>query len=113
MVIALAFGTSAASDLVSSLVSERVPAWSSALSTFDTYSYMAVFGFWLVMLALPEPARKTVQDSPMRLVFQRWNDTLLSTPFAGQSNLAMASMDSFLPNVERTVERVMARKMTQ
>lgn len=113
MSIALALGTSAASDLVSSLVSERVPVLSSALSTFDTFSYMAVFGFWLVMFAMPEPARKSVQDSPMRLVFQRWNDTLLSTPFAAQSNLAMASMDSFLPNVERTVERVMARKMTQ
>lgn len=83
------------------------------MSTFDAFSYMATFGFWLVIFALPEPARKTVQDSPMRLVFQRWNDTLLSTPFAGQNNLAMASMDSFLPNVERTVERVMARKMTQ
>lgn len=113
MTIALALGTSAALDLISSLVSERVPAWSSALSTFDAFSYMAVFGFWLVMFAIPEPARKSVQDSPMRLIFQRWNDTLLSTPFVSQNNLAMASMDSFLPNVESTVERVMARKMMQ
>ncbi len=113
MAVALALGTSAALDLICSFASERMPAYSSALTTVDTFSYFAVFAFLLVIFALPQPDRKTVQDVPTRLIFQRWNDTLLATPFAMQSNLAMASMDSFLPNVERTVERVMARKMTQ
>lgn len=113
MIIAVALGVGAASDLISSLVAERVPALAASLGTYDMFTYFGMFAFWLVMFNLPQPARKSVEDSPTRLIFQRWNDSLLSTPFAASTNLGMASMESFLPNVERTVERVMARKMTQ
>jgi hypothetical protein len=44
------------------------------------------------------------------LIFQRWNEALISYQHGG--DLAFAPSESFLPSVERTVERVMARKMT-
>ncbi len=112
MSIALALGISAAVDLISSLLRESVPFVAGRVDTANAYIYCGMWAFMLVMFSIPQPERKTVQDSPTRLIFQRWNDTLLATPFAMQSSLASASMDSFLPNVERTVERVMARKMT-
>ncbi len=49
-----------------------------------------------------------------KLIFQRWNEVLVSTPFGSSAATAsMGHLDSFLPNVEQTVDRVMARKMVQ
>jgi hypothetical protein len=41
---------------------------------------------------------------------QRWNEALVSYSYRDSGAAAMA-VDSFLPSVEKTVERVMARKM--
>jgi hypothetical protein len=109
---ALGLSVNAAVGLSSLYFRGHFPAHSSAFDLVETGTYMCMVVAWVICFRLPQPERRTVQDSPTRLIFQRWNDTLLSTPFAMQSSLASASMDSFLPNVERTVERVMARKMT-
>ena len=63
---------------------------------------------------LPEPARKTAQDSPTRLILQRWNDVLMNTPLVSRgpgTELAFSTVDSFIPGVEKTVDRVLSRKM--
>jgi hypothetical protein len=110
---ALGLSTNAAVGLSSLYFRGHFPAFSTGFDVLELGTYLAVVVAWVVCFRLPQPERKTVEDAPTRLIFQRWNETLLSTPFAMQSNPAMAGAGSFFPNVERTVERVMARKMTQ
>jgi len=64
--------------------------------------------FWAYSLTYKTQKKIALMESPSRLIFQRWNESLGSYGFGD-----FATTDSFLPNVERTVERVMARKMTQ
>jgi hypothetical protein len=73
--------------------------------------FTSVLLFWMYLISRPEPARKTVLDSPSRLIFQRWNEVLMATPLVARNNQASLPVESFLPGVERAVERVMARKM--
>ncbi len=108
----IGLSTNAACGLAITFFRTHYPAWDLGFDLAENTIYMGIVAAWIVTFSRPQEGRQNVMDSPRKLIFQRWNDTLLSTPFA-QSNLAMASMDSFLPNVERTVERVMARKMTQ
>lgn len=108
---ALGLGTVAASGLTITFLRTQYPAWGFGLDLIDNLVYVAVVLTWVVCFRLPQPERKTVLDSPAKLIFQRWNEALQASPFATQGNLAVATVDSFLPNVEKTVERVMARKM--
>ena len=110
---ALGLSVNAAIGLSTLYFRGHFPTYNAFFDVLETGTYLCMVMAWVICFRLPQPERRTVQDSPTRLIFQRWNDTLLSTPYAMQSSLASASMDSFLPNVERTVERVMARKMTQ
>lgn len=108
--IALGLGCSAAVDLVASYLRtvfslSQVPLIDIANATV----YMGILAFWGYCMAAPRVERKNVLDSPNRLIFQRWNEALVSYKY-GEGG-AVASVDSFLPTVERTVERVMARKM--
>lgn len=112
--IALGFGTSAATELLTSFLRTR---FNSFFLQFDLLNGAVFLGFivyWAVRMPLPEPQRKNVLDSPSRLIFQRWNEVLMSTPIAAAhgNQLAMAEVDSFIPGVEKTVERIMARKMS-
>lgn len=116
MGIALGFGSYAAIDLIVSYLSIHCSCGQGGAETLgmvDSSAYLASTAFWVIVLALPQPSRKTVLDSPARLIFQRWNEALLASPLASRTNeiAAMSPVESFLPGVERTVERVMARKM--
>jgi hypothetical protein len=71
--------------------------------------FLGVVTFWAVCFRQVEPARKNVLDSPARLIFQRWNEALLSHGY-GQA-VAASSVESFLPGIEKTVDRVMARSV--
>jgi hypothetical protein len=108
--IALGLGTSAATGLIMSYLRTRYPD-SAALGLFDNVSYFGVVVFWAVSLALPQAQRKNVLDSPSRLIFQRWNEALQATPLVHGKGTALASVESFLPGIEKTVDRVMARKV--
>jgi len=112
MCIAMGLGVYSAVDLIVSYL-VMLPSPSVALlGTIDGLVYIGVLAFWGSLLRLPEPARKTVLDSPKRLIFQRWNEALISTTLARRtSGVALTPVESFLPGVEQTVERVMARKM--
>lgn len=107
--IALGLGTSAATGLILSYLRTRYPD-SVALGLFDNVSYLAVVVFWAISLALPQAQRKNVLDSPSRLIFQRWNEALQATPLVHSKGTALASVESFLPGIEKTVDRVMSRK---
>lgn len=112
MCIALGLGAYAAVSLSVSYLSAHFAQWQAALGVADSFAYFVCLVYWAFSLALPEPSRKSVLDSPSRLIFQRWNEALMATPLVGRKNQAVLSpIESFLPGVEQTVERVMARKM--
>ena len=112
MCIALGIGTYAAADLVISRLQTGFPAWQSSLDILSNLFSLAVLLFWTIGLAIREPSRASAQDSPQRLVLERWNEALLASPLTGQeTNPSPASVDSFLPGIERTVDKVLARKI--
>ncbi|HET9366057.1 MAG TPA: hypothetical protein VFP71_13705 [Candidatus Angelobacter sp.] len=114
MSIALGLGIYAAIDLCATYLVDRIPAHAEAFQLFTYVVYAAAASLWAVSLARPEPARNNVLDSPSRLIFQRWNDVLVSTArFSPAPAAVIGGIDSFLPNVEQTVDRVLARKIVQ
>ncbi len=114
MSIGLGLGTFSAIALILCYVQSHLPPGQAHLvPLMSSISSVAITAFWGVSLFLPEPQRKSVSDSPARLIFQRWNESLAGTPLAGGGSLAFAPADSFIPGVEKAVERVLARKMVQ
>lgn len=106
------FGANGALALAKSFVVNRVPAWTYGLEMVSAISALAIFAAWFASFVLPQPARQTAKDSPANLIFQRWNEALMATPLVARKNqAAFAPVESFLPGVEQTVERVLARKM--
>lgn len=111
--LTLGLGITAAVALVTSYVGTAIPAYGSPLDFAYSVVFIGFIGYWAIALYQPEPQRKNVLDSPARLVFQRWNEVLLASPLSSHgSPVAMADVDSFIPGVEKTVERIMARKMS-
>ena len=108
--IALGIGVNAALDLSISYLHSIVPGWNYGLDLLNGVAFAAINACWLASLMLPQPQRKTALDSPTRLIFQRWNEALLATPLVKRTPSPFP-VESFLPGVEQTVERVMARKM--
>lgn len=113
MSIALGLGATAASGLAVTYLATKFPEAGPILGIAENLCYFGAVTFWLGCIAMPAPERQNVLDSPSRLVFQRWNEALVATRFSPVSATSMGSIDSFLPNVEQTVDRVLARKMVQ
>lgn len=111
MGVALGLGINAAMDLTVSYAEGRFPAWGPELAMLNGVVFTGVMAFWAIRFAAKEATPTTAANSPSRLIIQRWNDALISY---GQSDLAVSSaMSAFLPGVEQTVERVLARKIVQ
>jgi len=113
MGIALGLGAGAAMDLTVSYLKVHYPASSDAFGIVNSVFYLGVLCFWASNLAQTEPARSNVLDSPSRLIFQRWNEALTTYSVRGEMAFASSGVESFLPGVEQTVERVLARKIIQ
>jgi len=108
--LAIGLGSTAAADLSISYLRSAFGTYAGQFDIANTLVYLGVLSFWALSISTSTVQEKNVLDSPRRLIFQRWNETLASY---SQGEVAFVSgVDSFLPNVERTVERVMARKMT-
>lgn len=113
MSIALGLGIYAGADLSTTYLIDRLPALASTFQVFTNLVYLGAASLWAYSLAKPEPARSNVLDSPRRLIFQRWNEALLTHTVRGEMAFATGGMESFLPGVEQTVDRVLARKIVQ
>ena len=113
MSIALGLGVYAGVDLSTTYLIDRLPALTVSLQILTTLVYLGAASFWAYSLAKPEPARANVLDSPRRLIFQRWNEALLTHSVRGEMAFAGNGIESFLPGVEKTVDRVLARKIVQ
>jgi hypothetical protein len=91
---------------------QRFPQWAPQFDLANGLIGSGILLMWFINFLLPEPKRRTANDSPGRLILQRWNEVLISTPILSRNNQAALPVESFLPGVERAVERVMARKMS-
>jgi hypothetical protein len=113
MSIAMGLGIYAGIDLSTTYLIDRMPALTAFFQVFTNLVYLGAASLWAYSLAKPEPVRGNVLDSPRRLIFQRWNEALLTHSVRGEMAFAAGGMESFLPGVEQTVERVLARKIVQ
>ena len=113
MSIALGLGVYAGVDLSTTYLIDRLPAMTGPFQILANLTYLGAASLWAYSLAKPEPVRSNVLDSPRRLIFQRWNEALLTHSVRGEMAFAGSGMESFLPGVEQTVERVLARKIVQ
>jgi len=113
MSIAIGLGTSAASGLTVGFLQTRFPEAAVVLGIIENLCYFGAVIFWFTCFRMPAAERKNVLDSPSSLIFQRWNEALLTYSVRGDFALASGAVDSFLPGVEQTVDRVLARKITQ
>ena len=113
MSIALGLGIYAGVDLSTSYLVDRMPALTGTFHILTNLVYVGAASLWAYSLAKAEPARSNVLDSPSRLIFQRWNEALTSYSIRGEMAFASSGVESFLPGVEQTVDRVLARKIIQ
>lgn len=115
MCVALGLGTYAALDLVSVALRGSYPSLGSSLDTANACLFLINWGFWATTFMLTEPERKSAADSPKRLVLQRWNEALVAYGYSSPSSAGAAPspVESFLPGIEKTVDRVLARKIAQ
>ena len=109
--LAIGLGVSAALSLSFTFIRVHLTAWAGALDLIEASSTFGIVVYWAWCFARTQPAGQTVLDSPSKLIFQRWNEALLSTPVTEDKNPALATVDSFLPGIEKTVDRVLARKI--
>jgi hypothetical protein len=109
--LALGLGISAAAGLSFTFIRVNINAWIPILDLTESFLTFGIVVYWVHCFARRQPAAQTVLDSPSRLIFQRWNEAVLSTPMTEDANPALATVDSFLPGIEKTVDRVLARKI--
>jgi hypothetical protein len=112
MCIALGLGMSSAIDLMVSYGQSRFPALDAELALFNGVAFLGVLAFWALRLMGTDLVPATSASSPSRLILQRWNEALIGYRY-GDMALAPSHIESFLPGVEQTVDRVLARKMVQ
>lgn len=110
--IMFGLGAYSALALARSFAEERFPNWAHSLDLLGAFAGVVIYAWWVTSFVLPQPARRTAQDSPTRLILQRWNEAVMASPLiARRVEASFSPIESFLPGVERTVERVMAQKM--
>lgn len=112
MSLALGLGIIAAMDLGVSYAEGRVPVMNGQWGLVNGAVFTGIMAFWAFRLSEKESTPITAASSPTRLIIQRWNDALISYR-QGDLALSPVGLNSFLPGVEQTVDRVMARKMIQ
>jgi hypothetical protein len=108
--IALGLGTTASVDLICSYLKSHFPGQVTQLDVINTSIYMGVLAFWCYVFVADRAESKAAVGSPSRLILQRWNEALSSYRH-GQTVVNSSSMESFLPGIEKTVDRVLARKI--
>jgi hypothetical protein len=107
MTIGLGLGLVAATDLVVSYGQSQFPASTSQLDILNGFVFVAVSTFWALALRASSSA-KNIVTTPKRLILQRWDEALIGYGYGERA--ATSTVESFLPGIEKTVDRVMARK---
>jgi hypothetical protein len=109
--IALGFGVLSSGDFI-------VASWSSRISTYNDpveFIYealiLATLAVWMIYSILPEPVRRPIL-MPANSTIYRWNEIASALGHTGTRVAVQQPANSFfLSDVERVVERVLARNM--
>lgn len=109
MFVSLGLGVHAALDLIVSYGEGRFPNRTFEFDMAYAVSFVGILAFWAFRVLRLESATKTNPEPPSRLILQRWNESLMSYGYR-EPAVASTSMESFLPGIEKTVDRVLARK---
>lgn len=112
--VSLGFGLMAAVNLLfltlSSVMGYYHPVFYRMFNLSEAIVDAVAIGMWTIYLALPEPARETI-NVPVTSPLLRWNEVALALGHSGGRVAFMEQPESFMPNVERMVEEVMKRDM--
>jgi hypothetical protein len=110
--IALGFGIFAATDLVMfSLRSQLGHMWNATLSLITTSAYNLSVLTWFAYALMPERARQRILNQVVyRPVFDRWNQAAMALVTPSSASVPAVSGHTYLTEIERTVETIMAQK---
>src|SRR5258708_37489178 len=78
MCIAIGLGAFAAFEMAISFIRIQQPTWQVGLDVTTGVGSLGLALYWTASMMLGEPERKTAQDSPSRLVLQRWDEVLFT-----------------------------------
>ncbi len=109
--IALGFGMMSSADFVLSSLMSRAISLTNPLQIVYEALILATLAIWMVYSIIPEPARRPVL-MPASSTIHRWNEIASALGHTGTQVAAQQPATSFfLSDVERVVEKVLARNM--
>lgn len=109
--IALGFGLMCSGDFILASLSARIASLSDPAQYLYEGVTLATLVIWMVYCILPEPVRKPVL-MPASSTIYRWNEIASALGHTGTKVAVQQPSNSFfLSDVERVVEKVLARNM--
>ena len=109
--IALGFGLMSSADFVLSSLIGHVSSFNDPLQFVFEAMILASLAIWAVYFVIPEPVRKPVL-MPASSTIYRWNEIASALGHTGTRVAVQQPANSFfLSDVERVVEKVLARNM--
>jgi hypothetical protein len=109
--IALGFGLMSASDFVGASWISRIASLADPLQIVYESAILATLMIWIVYCVMPEPVRKPLL-MPANSTIYRWNEIASALGHTGTRVAVQQPANSFfLSDVERVVEKVLARNM--
>ena len=109
--IALGFGLMCSGEFIVAAWSSRLTSWNDPLQFVYESLILGTLAIWMVYSILPEPPRKPVL-MPASSTIYRWNEIASALGHTGtQVAVQQPANNFFLSDVERVVERVLARNM--
>ena len=109
--IALGFGLMSSDEFVLAAWGSRLASWNEPVQFVYESLILVTLAIWMVYSILPEPARKPVL-MPASSTIHRWNEIASALGHTGTQVAVQQPANSFfLSDVERVVEKVLARNM--
>jgi len=109
--IALGFGVLSSGDFILASWSSRIVSHNDPVQFVYESLILATLAIWMVYCVLPEPARKPIL-MPASSTIYRWNEIASALGHTGTRVAVQQPANSFfLSDVERVVEKVLARNM--
>jgi hypothetical protein len=109
--IALGFGVMSSGDFILASWSSRISSYNDPVEFIYESLILATLAIWMIYCILPEPARKPIL-MPASSTIYRWNEIASALGHTGTRVAVQQPANSFfLSDVERVVEKVLARNM--
>jgi hypothetical protein len=109
--IALGFGVLSSGDFILASWSSRIVSHNDPVEFIYESLILATLAVWMVYCLLPEPVRKPIL-MPANSTIYRWNEIASALGHTGTRVAVQQPANSFfLSDVERVVEKVLARNM--